>query len=628
MAKSGNNTSYSARDIEVLQGLDPVRKRPEMYTDTSSPTHLAHEVIDNGVDEAMAGFATLLRVTLHDDGSLSVEDNGRGIPIDSHPQKKIPGVELILTTLHAGSKFSSGQYKFSGGLHGVGVSVVNALSARFEATIQRSGQSCQMVFENGNKKSAAKKKKGAAPKKGTLIRFWPDAKYFDSPRFDEAGLRDLLRIKAVLCPGLKVSFAVGEQEETWQYEDGLTEYFADLTAGCELLLPESCCAKQAVESGEFAWCLNWSAPGQAAIGKSYVNLIPTAQGGAHVNGLRAGVVGALREFSSMHKVAAGKVKIMPNDIWQDINYVLSVHTMDPRFAGQTKERFVSQDVGNLVEKTARDSFSLWLNEHPEEGREILERASDNARQRSQKRQPVARASHGGGPKLPGKLADCSSGDLARTELFLVEGDSAGGSARQARDREYQAVMALRGKILNTWESNPQALLQSKEVTDIVTAIGVAPDSADLSRLRYGKVCILADADSDGLHIAVLLAALFLKHFHALVASGAIYVALPPLFRVDHGNSVYYAHDERARAAYLDSLSDSEAAKARTIRFKGLGEMNPRQLKESTMLPGQRRLIRFSADDASAGIMDMLLAKQRAADRKQWLREKGNLAEIV
>lgn len=617
-----------ARDIEVLQGLDPVRKRPEMYTDTSSPTHLAHEVIDNSVDEAMAGFATLLRVDLHVDGSLSVEDDGRGIPIDPHPEKKIPGVELILTTLHAGSKFSSRQYKFSGGLHGVGVSVVNALSSRFEVAIQRGQQSCRMVFENGNKKSAAKKKKDAPPKRGTLIRFWPDPGYFDTAQFNVAELRELLRIKAVLCPGLKAIFTVGGQQEVWQYDDGMVEYFDDLTQGCEFFLPKLWHSRQAVECSEFAWCLNWSRSGQAAIGKSYVNLIPTARGGTHVNGLRAGIVGALREFARMHKVAAAKVGIMPNDIWQDINYVLSVNTTEPRFAGQTKERFVSKDIGNLLEKTVHDSFSLWLNEHTEEGYRILERALDNARARSQKQQPVARVSYSGGPKLPGKLADCSSGDPQYTELFLVEGDSAGGSARQARDREYQAVMALRGKILNTWESNSQALSQSKEVTDIVTAIGVAPDSDDLSRLRYGKVCILADADSDGLHIAVLLAALFLKHFHALVESGAIYVALPPLFRVDHGNSVYYAHDERARRAYLDGLSEGEAAKARTIRFKGLGEMNPGQLKESTMLPGQRRLIQFSADDTSAAVMDMLLAKQRAPDRKQWLQEKGNLAEIV
>ena len=618
--------SYSAKDIEILSGLNPVRKRPEMYTDTVNPTHLAHEVIDNSVDEAMSGYASHVKVMLYKDQSLAVEDNGRGLPMDLHPIKKVSGAEVILTTLHSGSKFSGSQYRFSGGLHGVGVSVVNALSSHLEARIQRGRKIYHLTFKDGKKKRNTQKSV-AKSASGTRIHFTPDPKYFDSAEFDKTALRELLRTKAILCSGLRMDLKIeGEKKESWCYQDGMVDYFNELTANQSSLLPENYSFDQEVAEHQFKWCFNWFSSANQSVGKSYVNLIPTIQGGVHTNGLRSGLTDALREFIHLHKLG-NDVKIKPEDVWKDIFYILSVHTPEPRFAGQTKEKFVSKDVGRAIEKSAYDDFSLWLNKNISAGKSIVENVFSNAQLRSREAKKRNSGFIQPNAHLPSKLSDCLSSDINENELFLVEGNSAGGSAKQARQREYQAVMALRGKILNTWESNTDVILESKEVADIVGAIGVRPGEDDLSRLRYGKICILSDADSDGFHISVLLSALFLKHFRPLINAGHIYVALPPLFRIDCGNSVYYAHDEKDRDTYMNKLSDKEASKARILRFKGLGEMNPKQLRESTMLPAERHLIQLTTDDTSESMLDMLLAKQRAGDRREWLSEKGNLVEV-
>ena len=628
-----NATSYDAAAIEVLSGLDPVRKRPGMYTDTTRPNHLAQEVIDNSVDEAIAGHASTVMVTLYADGSLSVEDDGRGMPVDIHPEEGIPGVELILTRLHAGGKFSDRNYHFSGGLHGVGVSVVNALSSHLEVWVKRNGREYNMAFAGGDKMSELEEV-GTVPRRitGTTVRFWPDPRYFDSPKFSVPRLKHVLRAKAVLCPGLKVGFtdeAAGEQL-VWCYQDGLTDYLRE-ALGTAVSLPDPPFVGRVGSEREAAdWALTWLPDGGEPVAESYVNLIPTAQGGTHVNGLRAGLTDAMREFCEFRNLVPRGLRIAPEDIWEGCCYVLSVKLRDPQFSGQTKERLSSRECAVFVVGVVKDALSLWLNQHPETGERIAQLALANAHKRLRASRKVVRKQVTSGPALPGKLADCTAQDLGRTELFLVEGDSAGGSTKQARSREFQAVMPLRGKILNTWEVDSAEVMASQEVHDIAVAIGVDPGSGDLKGLRYGKICILADADSDGLHIATLLCALFVRHFRPLVEAGHVHVAMPPLFRIDVGKEVFYALDEAEKQGFLDRIAaEKKKGKVSVTRFKGLGEMNPLQLRETTMDPTTRRLVRLTLEtgDDTLALMDMLLAKKRAGDRKNWLEEKGNLAEI-
>ena len=626
-------STYDASAIEVLTGLEPVQKRPGMYTDTTRPNHLAQEVIDNSVDEAVAGYASRIQVTLYIDGSVGVADDGRGMPVDIHPEEKIPGVEVILTKLHAGGKFSNKNYQFSGGLHGVGVSVVNALSYRLEANIRRDGKEYSIAFAHGDKVQKLKVI-GEVGKKntGTSIRFWPEAKYFDSIKFSVSRLRHVLRAKAVLCPGLHVVFFDEKSGETdeWYYEDGLTDYLMETLRGFELLPAEPFVGSLSSAHEAVDWALLWLPEGGEAVTESYVNLIPTAQGGTHVNGLRTGLTEAVREFCEFRNLLPRGVKVSPEDVWERVSYILSVKLEDPQFSGQTKEKLSSRECAAFVSGVVKDAFSLWLNQHTEEGERIALLAIDNAQKRLRAGKKVARKKVTAGPALPGKLADCSSSDVSRTELFLVEGDSAGGSAKQARDRQFQAIMPLRGKILNTWEVDPDQVLASQEVHDISVAIGVEPGSDKLDSLRYGKICILADADSDGYHIATLLCALFLRHFRTLIEAGHVYVAMPPLFRIDVGKDVYYALDEAEKQGVLDRIAaENKKGKVQVTRFKGLGEMNPLQLRETSIAPDTRRLVQLVVDagDNSNTMMDMLLAKKRASDRKDWLEKKGDLAEV-
>ena len=625
--------TYTAEAIEVLTGLEPVRKRPGMYTQTERPNHLAQEVIDNSVDEAIAGHATQVEVTLFRDGSLQVRDDGRGMPVDIHPKEKLPGVEVILTRLHAGGKFSDKNYQFSGGLHGVGVSVVNALSKRLEVWIRRGGKEYHMVFENGRPVTKLEVI-GTVGKRntGTTIRFWPDPHYFDSPHFSVPRLKHVLRAKAVLCPGLTVIFHdenTGETE-TWHYEDGLRAYLDSALGDAERLPADLFTGSFSGNTEAVDWALAWVPDGSASVVESYVNLIPTAQGGTHVNGLRTGLTEALREFCEFRNLIPRGVKITPEDVWDKVSYVLSVKLADPQFSGQTKERLSSRECAAFVSGVVKDAFALWLNQHIEEAERIAELAIGNAQDRLRAGRKVVRKKVTQGPALPGKLADCTAQDPERTELFLVEGDSAGGSAKQGRDREFQAIMPLRGKILNTWEVEPGQVLASQEVHDISVAIGADPGSSDLKGLRYGKIIILADADSDGAHIATLLTALFVRHFRKLVEEGHVYVAMPPLYRIDVGKQVFYATDEAERQGILDRIAAEKLkGKITVTRFKGLGEMNPMQLRETTMDPDTRRLARLvmQPGDDTLQLLDMLLAKKRAADRKHWLEEKGDLAEI-
>jgi len=628
-----SDSSYQSADIEVLSGLDPVRKRPGMYTDTSRPNHLAQEVIDNSVDEAIAGYASLIHVTLFNDGSLQVKDDGRGMPVDMHPKQGIPGVEVILTKLHAGGKFSNKSYRFSGGLHGVGVSVVNALSKHLEVWVKRDGAESNMAFAGGEKASNLEQvAKVGRNNTGTTLRFWPDPKYFDTVKFSVKQLLHVLRAKAVLCPGLQIQFLdenSGEQYE-WQYEDGLTDYLVDALQGIQTIPAEPFTGSLSGNDEAADWAIVWLPEGGEGVTESYVNLIPTAQGGTHVNGLRTGLTEAVREFCEFRSLLPRGVKLTPEDVWSRCSYVLSVKILEPQFSGQTKERLSSRECAAFVSGVAKDAFSLWLNQHTEAGESIAELAINAAQARMRVGRKVVRKKITQGPALPGKLADCSSVDPCRSELFLVEGDSAGGSAKQARDKEFQAVMPLRGKILNTWEVDSSEVLASQEVHDVSVAIGVEPGSDDLSNLRFGKVCILADADSDGLHIATLLCALFLRHFRKLVQEGHVFVAMPPLYRVDVGKQVFYALDDSEKKGILDRIAAEKIrGKINVQRFKGLGEMNPPQLRETTIHPDTRRLVQLvikSGDDSNS-IMDMLLAKKRAGDRKQWLREKGDLAEM-
>ncbi|MBL3598817.1 MAG: DNA topoisomerase IV subunit B [gamma proteobacterium endosymbiont of Lamellibrachia anaximandri] len=625
--------SYDASDIEVLSGLEPVRKRPGMYTDTSRPNHLAQEVIDNSVDEAIAGFSKSIEITLFKDGSLQVQDDGRGMPVDLHPQQGLPGVEVILTKLHAGGKFSNKNYQFSGGLHGVGVSVVNALSRHLEIWVKRDGREYNMAFAGGTKVSDLEPVgKVGRNNTGTRLRFWPDAKYFDSPRFSARQLRHVLRAKAVLCPGLHVRFIdekSGEQED-WCYEDGLRDYMLDALLGQTLIPNEAFVGNMEANTEAVAWAVVWLPEGGEAVTESYVNLIPTVQGGTHVNGLRSGLTDAVREFCEFRNLLPRGVKLTPDDVWARVSYVLSAKLLEPQFSGQTKERLSSRECAAFVSGVVKDAFSLWLNQHTDLGESIAELAINSAQSRMRAGRKVTRKKVTQGPALPGKLADCSTVDPSRSELFLVEGDSAGGSAKQARDREFQAIMPLRGKILNTWEVDPAEVLASQEVHDISVAIGVEPGSEDLSKLRFDKVCILADADSDGLHIATLLCALFLRHFRKLVQEGHVYVAMPPLYRIDVGKKVYYALDDDEKQGVLDRIeAEKIRGKVNVQRFKGLGEMNPLQLRETTIHPDTRRLVRLTIEsgDNTNSVMDMMLAKKRAPDRKRWLQEKGDLAEV-
>jgi len=624
---------YDAASIEVLTGLDPVRKRPGMYTDTTRPNHLAQEVVDNSVDEAIAGYANQIGVILHADQSLSVIDNGRGMPVDIHPQQKIPGVEVILTKLHAGGKFSNKNYQFSGGLHGVGVSVVNALSSQLDVRVRRDGKEYTIGFKNGDKTSELKQT-GTVGKKnsGTSLRFWPNPTYFDSPTFSVTRLKHVLRAKAVLCPGLRVKFYVEKTKESleWFYEDGLADYLMETLGGFELLpaLPFFNSLKGEHEAVD--WAVIWLPQGGESIAESYVNLIPTSQGGTHVNGLRTGITDAIREFCEFRSLLPRGVKIAPDDVWDKVSFVLSVKMEEPQFSGQTKERLSSRETAAFVSGVAKDSFSLWLNQHADIGDQLAQLAISSAQSRLKTAKKVVRKKVTSGPALPGKLADCSSQDVGRTELFLVEGDSAGGSAKQARDRAFQAIMPLRGKILNTWEVPSDQVLASQEVHDISVAIGVEPASDNLKNLRYGKICILADADSDGAHIATLLCALFLRHFQPLVEKGHVYVAKPPLYRIDVAKDKFYALDEAERDGILDRISaEKRKGKVTVTRFKGLGEMNPLQLRESAIAPDTRRLAQLTieAGDKTFKIMDMMLAKKRAPDRKEWLQTKGDLAEV-
>ncbi|KZC18402.1 MULTISPECIES: DNA topoisomerase IV subunit B [unclassified Rhodanobacter] len=626
------SSRYNAADIEVLSGLDPVKRRPGMYTDTTRPNHLVQEVVDNSVDEALAGHAKTIEVVLHDDGSVEVSDDGRGMPVDIHPEEGVSGVELIMTRLHAGGKFSGKNYNFSGGLHGVGVSVVNALSDRVEVTIRRDGSEYRMVFAHGDKVSPLEVI-GTVPKRrtGTTLRFWPEAKYFDSPKISLPKLKHLLRAKAVLCAGLNVKLtdAVSGEVVEWHYEDGLRDYLRGELDGIEALPNELFVHHMARDVEGLEVALAWLPEGDL-VQESYVNLIPTAQGGTHVNGLRSGLTTAVREFCDIRNLLPRGVKLAPEDVWERLSFVLSARLQDPQFAGQTKERLSSRQTAGMVENVIHDAFSLWLNQNVEMGERIAQLAIERASARLKAAKQIVRKKITQGPQLPGKLADCTATDLSRTELFLVEGDSAGGSAKQARDKEFQAILPLRGKILNTWEVESTSVLASEEVHNLAVAIGCDPGKDDLSGLRYGKVIILADADSDGLHIATLLSALFLRHFPKLVGEGHVFVAMPPLFRVDVGKQVFYCLDESEKEAMLQRIEREKMKGAvSTTRFKGLGEMNPPQLRESTIHPDTRRLVQLTVDDGdgTARIMDLLLAKKRAGDRKSWLEEKGDLATL-
>ena len=624
-------SQYTAQSLEVLSGLDPVRRRPGMYTDTTRPNHLAQEVIDNAVDEALAGHANKISIIVYKDGSLSVEDNGRGMPIDIHPECGQSGIEIIMTKLHAGGKFSTDNYQFSGGLHGVGISVVNALSNRVEVTVQRQGNVYQMAFEHGEPVSALEVLAGKAPKRasGTMVHFWPDAKYFDSPKFALKALKHNLKAKAVLAAGLQIVYIdqMNNEKIEWQFENGLVDYLMDELQDRDIVPHPAFVATAEVERARAEFAICWNVEGGEQVQESYVNLIPTAQGGTHVNGLRSGVTDAMREFCELRNLLPRNLKLSAEDVWDGVNYILSLKFQEPQFSGQTKERLSSREASGLMLNIAKDAFALWLNQNSDTAMQLAEMMIAKAGRRLKAAKKVERKKIVAGPTLPGKLSDCVGHTLEESELFIVEGDSAGGSAKQARDKNFQAIMPIRGKILNTWEVASDEVLASQEVHNIAIAIGVDPGSDDLSELRYGKVCILADADSDGLHIATLLCALFVKHFPTLVEAGHLYVAMPPLFRIDDGKDVHYALDEAELEA---TLKKAKSKSPQITRFKGLGEMNASQLRETTLDPDTRRLVQLDLDDMqlTTSLLDKLLAKKRAGDRKTWLEQKGNLADLV
>ena len=629
-------TNYSAQEITVLKDLEPVQIRPGMYTDTTRPNHLAQEVIDNSVDEALAGFATKVEVILHADQSLEVIDNGRGMPVDIHPTEGVSGVEVILTKLHAGGKFSNKNYEFAGGLHGVGISVVNALSERVDIQVKRNGEVYKIAFENGVKVEELEVI-GTCGRRttGTTVHFKPNPKYFDSKNFSVSRLRHLLRAKAVLCSGLEIKFVdkVNNTEDVWCYQDGLSDYLTEAVNGFETLPEKPFVGEFKGSTEAVSWALLWLPEGGELIAESYVNLIPTVQGGTHVNGLRQGLLNAMTEYCEFRNKLPRSVKLTADDIWDRCAYILSLKMQDAQFAGQTKERLSSRQSAVFVAGVLKDAFSLWLNQNVQDADRLAEMAISSAQRRLNAAKKVVRKKLVSGPALPGKLADCASQNLEKTELFLVEGDSAGGSAKQARDREYQAILPLRGKILNTWEVASDQVLGSTEIHDIAVALGIDPDNEDLSQLRYGKVCILADADSDGLHIATLLCALFLRHFPKLVQDGHVYVAMPPLYRIDLGKEVFYALDESEKEAILERLKGKKGT-LNVQRFKGLGEMDPSQLRETTMDPNTRRLVQLTyelGEDQGAEtleLMDMLLAKKRAEDRKNWLQTNGDQVDLA
>ncbi|HIL42035.1 MAG TPA: DNA topoisomerase IV subunit B [Gammaproteobacteria bacterium] len=625
--------NYDASSIEVLTGLEPVRKRPGMYTDTEKPNHLAQEVIDNSVDEAIAGYATKVNVTLHNDNSISVEDDGRGMPVDTHKKEGKSAVEVILTKLHAGAKFSNDSYQFSGGLHGVGISVVNALSTSVEVWIKRGGKEFYISFASGAVKSELEEISTVGKRNtGTTVKFMPDGQFFDSSKFSVTQLRHILRSKAVLCPGLEVQFEnqVDSTTDNWVYKEGLKDYLSMSLDGLDSIPSSPFVIDYKSNDQQLNCSLSWTEFNTNIIAESYVNLIPTIGGGTHVNGLRSGLTEALKEFCEFRSLIPKNIKLTPDDVWQRIAYVLSIKILDPQFSGQTKERLSSRECASFVSGVVKDAFSLWLNQHTSIAEKIAELAILNAQSRLKSNKKVVRKKIITGPALPGKLSDCTSTDLNQTEVFLVEGDSAGGSAKQARDKDFQAILPLRGKILNTWEVDSSVVLESNEIHDISVAIGLEPNSDDMSGLRYGKVCILADADSDGAHIATLICALFVKHFPRLVKSGHVFVAMPPLYRIDAGKQVHYALDDSERNSIINKIeSDNKRLKVQVQRFKGLGEMNPSQLRETTMHPDTRRLVRLTFDNPlqATQTMDMLLSKKRAQDRKSWLEEKGNLANI-
>ena len=629
-------TNYSAQEITVLKDLEPVQIRPGMYTDTTRPNHLAQEVIDNSVDEALAGFATKVEVILHADQSLEVIDNGRGMPVDIHPTEGVSGVEVILTKLHAGGKFSNKNYEFAGGLHGVGISVVNALSERVDIQVKRNGEVYKIAFENGVKVEELEVI-GTCGRRttGTTVHFKPNPKYFDSKNFSVSRLRHLLRAKAVLCSGLEIKFVdkVNNTEDVWCYQDGLSDYLTEAVNGFETLPEKTFVGEFKGSTEAVSWALLWLPEGGELIAESYVNLIPTVQGGTHVNGLRQGLLNAMTEYCEFRNKLPRGVKLTADDIWDRCAYILSLKMQDAQFAGQTKERLSSRQSAVFVAGVLKDAFSLWLNQNVQDADRLAEMAISSAQRRLNAAKKVVRKKLVSGPALPGKLADCASQNLEKTELFLVEGDSAGDSAKQARDREYQAILPLRGKILNTWEVASDQVLGSTEIHDIAVALGIDPDNEDLSQLRYGKVCILADADSDGLHIATLLCALFLRHFPKLVQNGHVYVAMPPLYRIDLGKEVFYALDENEKEAILERLKGKKGT-LNVQRFKGLGEMDPSQLRETTMDPNTRRLVQLTyelGEDQGAEtleVMDMLLAKKRAEDRKNWLQTNGDQVDLA
>jgi len=638
-----HDNQYNAGSIEVLKGLDPVRRRPGMYTDTSSPDHLAHEVIDNSVDEAIAGFANRIDVILHTDNSLEVTDNGRGMPVDIHPEEGISGIELILTQLHSGAKFSSKDYSFSGGLHGVGVSVVNALSSLLIVNSKRDGAVHRISFRNGYKdQELTIIQKAAKNDTGTNLRFYPDTEYFDRPGFSMKVLKHSLKAKAVLCPGLLITFLVKETMEKWEwkFEFGLRDYLSEALAGLSTVLGSPFTADIRAEEAIVTWAVDWTEEKYANPCESYVNLIPTPLGGTHVNGFRSGLLDSIREFCRFRDILPKGINLAPEDIWENISFILSVKLVDAQFSGQTKERLSSRHCTAIVNSAVKDSFSLWLNQNTDIGEKLANLAVENARERLRKAKKVARKRVTSGPALPGKLSDCTSTDPEKSELFLVEGDSAGGSAKQARDRRFQAIMPLKGKILNTWDTDPSEILSSKEIHDISVAMGVDPDTDDIRGLRYNKICILADADSDGLHIATLLCALFFRHFRQVVRMGHIFMAMPPLFRIDVGKEVFYALDEQERESIIKRIQNKKKhGKINVQRFKGLGEMNPIQLRETTIAPDTRRLVQLvierdketedekTAEERVFSTMDMLLGKNRASDRRRWIEEKGNIKEI-
>jgi len=625
--------SYDAASIEVLTGLEPVRKRPGMYTETERPNHLAQEVIDNSIDEAVAGHASKIHVIHHLDGSLSVEDNGRGMPVDIHPTEGKPGVEVILSKLHAGGKFSNDSYQFSGGLHGVGVSVVNALSSKLDVWIKRDSKRYHISFANGDKLTDLEELESVGKRNtGTIVKFKPDPIFFDSAQFSVKKLKQTLRSKAVLCSGLEVSYydENDNSSESWIYQDGLKDYLSISLDGYDCVPSVPLVINHHSKEQELACTLTWTENTSNIVHESFVNLIPTSLGGTHVNGLRSGLTDALKEFCEFRSLLPKNIKLTPDDVWHRISYVLSIKMLDPQFSGQTKEKLSSRESAGYVSSVVKDAFSLWLNQHTNNAERIAELAILNAQARVKTSKKVVRKKVSSGPSLPGKLSDCISNNLEQTELFLVEGDSAGGSAKQARDKEYQAILPLRGKILNTWEVDSTQVLASNEIHDISVAIGLEPDSDDLSELRYGKICVLADADSDGAHIATLITALFVKHFPKLVREGHVYIAMPPLYRIDAGKQVFYALDDSEKESIVKRIEgENKKVKIQVQRFKGLGEMNPSQLRETAMHPDTRRLIQLTLDNPIqvSQKMDMLLSKKRASDRKVWLEDYGYLADV-